>query len=38
VANDALSIVVNAELPVECMTVEQVSQIWDEGSTVADLG
>ncbi|HUG32082.1 MAG TPA: PstS family phosphate ABC transporter substrate-binding protein [Acidimicrobiia bacterium] len=34
VANDALSIVVNADLPVECMTVEQVNQIWDEGSTV----
>lgn len=38
VANDALSIVVNAELPVECVTVEQVSQIWDEGSTVATWG
>ena len=38
VANDALSIVVNAELPVECMTVEQVSQIWDEGSTVDTWG
>ncbi len=38
VANDALSIVVNAELPVECMTVEQVNQIWDEGSTVETWG
>lgn len=34
VANDALSLVVNATLPVECMTVEQASQIWDAGSTV----
>ncbi len=38
VANDALSIVVNADLPVECMTVEQVNQIWDEGSTVTTWG
>ncbi len=37
-ANDALSIVVNAELPIECMTVAQVSQIWDEGSTVETWG
>lgn len=38
VANDALSIVVNAELPVECMTVEQVRQIWDADSTVQTWG
>jgi phosphate transport system substrate-binding protein len=38
VANDALSIVVNAELPVDCMTVAQVSQIWDDGSTVQTWG
>ncbi len=38
VANDALSLLVNAELPVECMTVEQVSQIWDLGSTVETWG
>lgn len=35
VANDALAIVVNPDNPVECLTVDQLSQIWDEGSTVA---
>jgi phosphate transport system substrate-binding protein len=35
VANDALSVVVNPDNPIECLTVEQVSQIWDEGSTVS---
>ena len=38
VANDALSVVVNPENPVECMTVEQVSQIWDRGSKVDSWG
>jgi phosphate transport system substrate-binding protein len=38
VANDALSIVVNKDLPLDCMTVEQVSQIWDSGSTVQTWG
>ena len=38
VANDALSVVVNPELPVDCLTVEQVSQIWDEGSAVKTWG
>ena len=38
VANDALSVVVNATLPVDCMTVAQVSQIWDDGSTVQTWG
>jgi phosphate transport system substrate-binding protein len=38
VANDALSVLVNNEFPVDCMTVEQVSQIWDEGSTVTTWG
>ncbi|MEX2108639.1 MAG: phosphate ABC transporter substrate-binding protein PstS family protein [Solirubrobacterales bacterium] len=38
VANDALSVVVNPDNPVECMTVEQVSQIWDKGSTVDSWG
>ena len=37
-ANDALTILVNAELPVECLTVDQVSQIWDNGSTVNTWG
>ena len=34
VANDALSVVVNPENPVTCMTVDQVSQIWNRGSKV----
>lgn len=38
VANDALSVVVNLDNPVQCMTVAQVSQIWDEGSTVRTWG
>jgi phosphate transport system substrate-binding protein len=37
-ANDALSVVVSASLPVECMTVAQVSQIWDDGSAVQTWG
>ncbi|MGF1617940.1 MAG: substrate-binding domain-containing protein [Acidimicrobiia bacterium] len=37
-ANDALSLVVSADLPVECMTVAQVSQIWAAGSTVQTWG
>ncbi|MEX1044231.1 MAG: substrate-binding domain-containing protein, partial [Acidimicrobiia bacterium] len=38
VANDALSVLVNADLPVDCLTVEQVRQIWDAGSTVETWG
>jgi phosphate transport system substrate-binding protein len=34
VANDALSVVVNPENPVTCMTVDQLSQVWDKGSTL----
>jgi phosphate transport system substrate-binding protein len=35
VANDALSLVVNPEFPVDCISVEQANQIWDEGSSVS---
>jgi phosphate transport system substrate-binding protein len=35
VANDALSVLVNPENPVECMTVEQLNQVWAPGSTVS---
>jgi phosphate transport system substrate-binding protein len=35
VANDALALVVNPENPVDCLSVEQANQIWDEGSSVA---
>ncbi|GAB3112285.1 PstS family phosphate ABC transporter substrate-binding protein [Streptomyces calidiresistens] len=38
VSNDALSIVVNPESPVECLTVDQANQIWDEGSSVSTWG
>ena len=38
VANDALSVVVNPENPVTCLTVEQVSQIWNRGSSVDSWG
>ncbi|WP_326594895.1 phosphate ABC transporter substrate-binding protein PstS family protein [Streptomyces sp. NBC_01803] len=36
VANDALSIIVNPNNPVECLTVEQARQIWDQDSPVSD--
>jgi phosphate transport system substrate-binding protein len=35
VANDALSVLVNPENPVECMSVEQLNQVWAPGSKVA---
>ncbi|MGH2961543.1 MAG: PstS family phosphate ABC transporter substrate-binding protein [Solirubrobacterales bacterium] len=34
VANDALSVIVNPNNPVTCMTVEQLNTIWDKGSSV----
>jgi phosphate transport system substrate-binding protein len=34
VANDALSVIVNPNNPVTCMTVEQLNLIWDRGSTI----
>jgi phosphate transport system substrate-binding protein len=34
IANDALTVVVNPENPVTCMTVEQLSSVWDKGSTI----
>jgi phosphate transport system substrate-binding protein len=38
VANDALSAVVNPNNPVECMSVEQLKQVWDKGSKVDSWG
>lgn len=38
IANDALAIVVNPDNPVECLTVDQANQIWDEGSEVSTWG
>jgi len=34
VANDALTVVVNPENPVTCMTVDQLSEVWNKGSTL----
>ena len=38
VANDALTILVNQENPLQCITIEQANQIWGDGSTVATWG
>jgi phosphate transport system substrate-binding protein len=34
VANDALSVIVNPNNPVTCMTVDQLNTVWDNGSAV----
>ncbi|MGK2933453.1 MAG: PstS family phosphate ABC transporter substrate-binding protein [Solirubrobacterales bacterium] len=36
VANDALSVVVNPENPVECVTTDQLKQVWETGSKVSN--
>jgi phosphate transport system substrate-binding protein len=38
VANDALALLVNNGNPVACLSVDQASQIWDQGSTVRTWG
>ncbi|MEX2659282.1 MAG: PstS family phosphate ABC transporter substrate-binding protein [Acidimicrobiales bacterium] len=38
VANDALSAVVHPDFPLDCMTPDQLNQIWDEGSAVSAWG
>jgi phosphate transport system substrate-binding protein len=38
IANDALALVVNSDNPIECLTVEQANQIWDDGSSVDTWG
>lgn len=38
VANDALSVVINNDNPISCLTVAQISQIWVGGSTVTTWG
>lgn len=38
VANDALTVLVNGNAPVACMTMDQLKAIWDEGSTVSTWG
>ena len=35
VANDALSVLVNPENPVNCVSVEQLNQIWAPGSSIS---
>ena len=34
VANDALSVIVNPNNPVKCMTVEQLNTVWDKDSSI----
>jgi phosphate transport system substrate-binding protein len=36
VANDALTVLVNPDNPVECLTVEQLTQIWSPESTLSN--
>ena len=38
VANDALSVVVNNDNPITCLTIAQLSQIWTADSTVSTWG
>jgi phosphate transport system substrate-binding protein len=38
VANDALSVIVNPNNPVTCMTTEQLKQVWNKGSNVDSWG
>lgn len=35
VANDALAVVINRDNPIQCMTVDQVSEIWAKDSSVS---
>jgi phosphate transport system substrate-binding protein len=37
VANDGISVVTNPDLKVECLTVDQVKEVWNEGSKVKSL-
>ena len=37
VANDGISVVTNADLKVECMTTEQLKELWEQGSKVTSL-
>jgi len=38
VANDALTVVVNPENPIDCMTVDQLNQIFDPSATITSWG
>jgi phosphate transport system substrate-binding protein len=37
VANDGISVVTNPELPVDCMTTQQLKRLWQTGSKVGSL-
>jgi phosphate transport system substrate-binding protein len=37
VANDGISVVTNADLKVDCMTVDQLKELWSQGSKVQSL-
>jgi phosphate transport system substrate-binding protein len=37
VANDGISVVTNPDLKIECLTTDQLKQIWNEGSKVKNL-
>jgi phosphate transport system substrate-binding protein len=37
VANDGISIVTNPDLKVDCLTTEQLKELWEQGSKVANL-
>jgi phosphate transport system substrate-binding protein len=37
VANDGIAVVTNPELKVDCMTVEQLKELWNDGSKVTKL-
>jgi phosphate transport system substrate-binding protein len=38
VANDGIAVVTNPELKVECLTTDQLKQLWNQGSKVKSLG
>ncbi len=37
IANDGISIITNPELAVECVTTEELAEVWEKGSSVANL-
>jgi phosphate transport system substrate-binding protein len=37
VANDGIAVVTNSDLEVDCLTTDQLKQIWTEGSTINNL-
>lgn len=38
VANDGLSVVVNIDIPIECLSIDQLSAIWTEGAALRTWG